>query len=473
MHTNFMRAIWIILLLAAVPAAHAHGLYVSEHNLTYTLEASDSLVAEKIVFENAGDPFTFQGRVYFNRGDARDIVVNRRNYDVSDGEQVRIGVDMQVSKGQKIVIEMSYRRSDMLYEQGAIKVFEGLALGTYDWPVQIANIRVIAPKDNQFGSASPRPVRRVEQGREVLVYGVSTIGSLSDIQAGFPVKIEYGNFKELAIEKIASGKTLISEAEYRIMEANMSIENARYYNVDLLPSTAAYNQSLQWLQKAREQLQFANANYDAPYRNYYAAFKNAEASESYARTSIKASSDSKSQANFEVQRFLERKISDINSALASQQDLTRALLEAKTPWGKILLYLALVAALIFAAVFAEKKWRAAKAEAAKTEDFRNIEDLKKRRFSGFEEKISRVKKSGEVASEIAELRAEGRRLEEEMAGLRRKMVAGEVQEADFRLRKDELDRRVYEVDLKISEKEKELKDVRAVRDSEAGKTDVN
>lgn len=470
---TLMRPLWIVLLLAALPSTHAYGLYVSEHNLTYILETDDFRVDEKIVFENAGDPFTFQGKVYFSRGDASEVVVNRKIYDAGKEYPLKIEMDMQVSKGQKIVVEMSYRRSDMLYEKDSIKVFEGLALGKYDWLVHGANIRIVAPKDAQFGNASPRGVKKMEQGQEVLVYSVSAIGSLSDIQAGFPVKIEYGNFKELAIEKIAGVRTLIFEAEYRITEANTSIENARRYSVELSSSIASYSQSLQLLRKAREQEQFAEANYAPPYRSYYEAFKNGEAAESYARASMKASSDSKNQANFEVQRFLERKISDVNSALASQQDLTRALLEAETPWGKILLYLAAGIAVIFAIALGEKKWKEARAEAAKTEDFRNIEDLKRRKFSGFEEKISRVKRSKEIASYIMELRTEREKLEAETDSLRKKMVADEIQEADFKLRKSELDRRIYELDLKISEKEKELKAVRAVREGEAGKADVN
>jgi hypothetical protein len=61
-----MKLPFLFLSVVLIPLANVRGnVYVSEHNLTHYLSEDDFTVMKNLVFENLGDPFTYEGSIYF------------------------------------------------------------------------------------------------------------------------------------------------------------------------------------------------------------------------------------------------------------------------------------------------------------------------------------------------------------------------------------------------------------------------
>ncbi len=448
----------LLFVIAALPSlVYAQNIYVQEHNLTYYLDENDFFVEEKLIFRNIADASPFEGRVYLTRGNAGDIRLNGETYTPAEGYPSVITLGLEIWSKEEAKVALSYRRSDMLYEKDLTKLLEGLALGKYPWLVHKTNIKFISPKNSQFGSFSPKADKIRERDNEILFYSTSIFENISAIQDGFPVRIEYANFKELALQEIAASKTLIDEAAHAAVDANATIQNAQSYDANLTTAVASCTQSTQLLQNARAQLQLAEAKYNS--KEYSESMKSAKGSEEHAKSALREAAKAKNLANLETQAALQRRIARIESNLTQQAQLPKNLTlppEAGKVEERGIGYAVALIGLTFLIALIAFKARRAEIK-SRLQEFRSIDELKRRRFLGFERGIDAVKKSTEIAGEARALNKEKEKLKSGIEDLRKKKVANEITEKAFESEKKELEEKIREIDSNVDALQKELR----------------
>lgn len=485
-----------LVFLTALPSVHAQGFYVSGYNATYYFNTDDYLVEETIMFKNSEDPFNFEKYISFIRGDARDVEVyvstSGARHEIDYDYPTRISIDLKdVVLLKEMEVTLSYRRSEGLSEENYITTFKFLDLGRYPWSTirrciayledckYEVNIKLISPENYQFGEVIPTSEKIQEENHEVISYTLSLLENLSVIETGFPVEIEYAKFKDLAIEEIAVADTLVEEATYDVKDANTTIENAKRYGCNLTTALALYGQSLDSLKESRTQLQLAKALlYDTSYRQFYLAYTYATGAKDNARKASRKASEAKNNANFEIQHALENKIAGLGSTLAQQsqalmEDLTQKIRdlekEKEAEKGKATRFKLFIVGfliifcvgIVIGTVNFLKKERVK--ERGSVKDFSVIDDLKRKTFKGFEQKVETVKRGVEIAAQIRDLKQSKEKFWLGIENLRKKKIANEISEVVFEVEKHKLEEGIKELDKKIETLETELKEIRQVK----------
>ncbi len=444
-----MKLSFLFLSVVLIPLANAQGnVYVSEHNLTYYLGEDDFTVMETMVFENQGDPFTYEGSIYFLRGDAENVKVEGFPYSVTQG---KINLEFMISKGQKKRVSITYRRADLLSEEGGVTTFQGLSLGKYPWPVYRARVAFIAPPGQQFGSISP-VTGRIQRGEnETLYYEVSVFENASAVLDGFPVRVEYADYKSLAKGEMRALDSLLAEAEFEIERANSTLGGASSYGVNISKAMESYALSISALRDGMEKLSFSRANYEAG--EYYRAYNFGKLSGDSMRIAIKEAGAARELVNLEIQRLLEEKTRG-----AVKQSLPAEAKPMEKGFNPVYLLSGLaLAALLLGAVFLIFRGRARKTRA---QDFASIRDLKRREFKGFEKKVKGVKKGAEKSKEIRRLVQERRTLEAELEVLHKKKVRWRINKKAFEGERKKLLKKLDKIDSRRSRLELELEKIR-------------
>ncbi|MEE9474308.1 MAG: hypothetical protein V3V36_01405, partial [Candidatus Hydrothermarchaeaceae archaeon] len=449
-------------------------LFVSLHNLTYTLGESDFVVEEVIVFENTGTPSgnLFKDNVYLIRGNARDVEVDvigkNTGYSVEYSPLTTININLLFWRGEKREIILKYRRSDMLFRGDTIHVISGLALGTYPWIIDRASITFIAPEGFQFGNVTPDVTKTFEGSREVLTYDIAPVNikDLTAIREGFPIRIEYAKYDEMAVSGMKAAREFIGEAESDLENANKSIENAMSYGSDttsVLTLFATANHMLDDSKKAFELAEIKSNPYSAEYHPY-GAYYYAKTSKDLAGDASRKAEESKDLANYEIQRTLEERISGIGSKLSEQPEYV----EAAEPrplinyWAAIILILA--ALVIFGAYKYTGSYREFPAIKRSTvKDFKAIDELKYKTFTGFDKKVDTVKHGTELATEIRSLMRKKEKLDFGIENLRKKKATGEIPDHTFESEKEKLHRQIDETVANIEKLQIKLKEIKKVK----------
>jgi hypothetical protein len=468
----------LALLFMLIPLVSAQGeIVIQEHNLSYFLREGDFLVEEVILLENIGGPGgnLFRDSIYFTRGNARDVKVDvigetpRYNLYEQGGNTI-ISINLTLWKGEKRQIIIRYSRSDMLYKGEAINVLSGLALGKYPWIPGRVNLKFTTPRGYQFGNFTPAAEKIVGENQETITYQLVPISTrdLAAIRNGFPVKIEYADYRELAKTQIKRAEDFIPEAEFLLRDANRSLESAEIYNVSLTEALEKYSQAQAKYQEAQLELQLAKIKNNPSYPEYYPyeAYLHALKAVGYAKDAYRSATEVKNLADSGIRRALEKEISDLEMEFErrfrSIEERPAAPIvvkeeEAERNYIGIALGIAVLAALLFGAV----KMAGREVERRRTvQEFRVIGDLKRKTFTGFEKKVDTVKKGVEIAKKIRDLKREKEKLDLEMEELRRKKVAGEISEREFRVQKEELEGKIGKVGSEIYDLEKQLKELR-------------
>ncbi|NOZ76992.1 MAG: hypothetical protein GXO65_04825 [Euryarchaeota archaeon] len=473
---------WVALLvsLLLIPGVQSQGtgLYVEEHNLTYTLGLDAFHVEEVITFVNRGDPFTFEDTIYLRRGDARNVEVTgiskatvEENY--PGGDNV-ISFFLVLQKGNRRTVTLNYDRSDLLSREATVRRFNAYALGQYPWLVHQVNIKFITPQGYSFGPASPEGQKAREGKVETLTYSLSVLRNLTEIRQGVLVDLRYANYRDMAIQEISAARRLTEEAGFDLESANRTLQNAAQYG-DVTNITGQLEEAGRLLEDARAKLEMAVLNNDDLYRNHYQAYVFATQAEDLARSSSKASKQVEDQANYLVQRALEEKVSRINEELSTQsallnEKLSQPPVQPETGGGagfpRTLAYLAVVFAMGAGLVMVLGRIRVrpeVPRKKSSVSDYRDIDELKRKTFNGFEKKVDTVKKGVELATKIRELRNQREKLALGIENLRKKRVAEEITEETFREDKAKMETRLEELDSQIVALEEELKELKQVR----------
>lgn len=473
----------VFLILAALPQAFAQeGLFVSRHNITYTLGESDFLAEEGIVFENMGTSSgnLFKDNVYFTRGDAREVEVEAAKvdlkYSVEYLDSTIINIDLLIWRGEKRVVTLKYDRSDMLFTKDRVHSISGLALGKYSWIADRATVKFIAPVGFQFGGVVPPAAKTIEGAREVITYDVAPINleNLTAIREGLPVRFEYAKFDELAITEMTTAREFIEDGKSSLKSANKSVESAVGQVQDTTQILTLFEIASTMLNEAKNALDLAEIKsnqYSAEY-SPYEAYYYAKQSRNLSRDASRKAEEAKDLANYEIQRVLKDEISGIGSKLQERSDAGAALApgpdkpqEAEAPgrmaWPGIALISILGTVVIFDLYRRLGGYKRASASKKGTvRDFRAIDELKHKTFKGFDKKLDTVKHGTELAAEIRDLRRKKEELESGRVTLQRKKERKEVSQHQFEAGTEELDREIIETLLKIDELKSRLNELK-------------
>lgn len=442
-----MRALpFLLLSVAVVSLANAQeSLFVREHNLTYLLGTDVFRVEETLVFEKPGDPFTYQGKLYFIRGDAEDVSVAGYPYSVSQTVPRKIILEFMISRGQKKKVHLSYTRRDLLREEDGVQVYRGLALGDYPWPVSRANIVFTAPEGYQFGRVSPATAS-LSGNRDRIVFTLSFLENASAILSGFPVEIEYADYKRLSGEEIKLSEMLLSTAEFEVDMGGIVLEKLRSQGVNVTLYGSHYSLSRAALQDAREN--YLKAQSHRAEREYYEAYAAAEAAGKLASLAIDEA----------------RKIRAAEAKQPPPEEATEEEMEADgaNPPGPLPpetgggagRYTAIVLAAFLLAIAAATVLRKMRARPATTRG--RGYTLLRRPSSAFEEEVERIKKRRAISARIRELMSERKRMEEKLEAARRSLGKRKITEKEYTQRRYKLLRRMGKLDLQVSRLEAEL-----------------
>ena len=454
----------ILIFLLILPLAHAHGLYVREHNITYYLNEENFYVEETIVFSNYGDPFTFEGKVILDRGDAKEISVRGSKFEVKYEPTAKIYIELFVNKGTTQTINLKYRRSDMLLNKEGILVFKGLALGKYYWDVHKINIKFITPDDYYFGKILPKATPVREGNKELLSYSTTIFDNITAIEEGFPVEIEYAKYKELAIGELRAAQERISEAEYNIEDANTTIEKAKEFGANLTKALKAFDSSIKNLELAKKKLKLSQISLNS-YKNYYLSYNFASSSRTHAIIASREAREAKNLASFEIQASLEQKISNISKTTAKPTIIVHTYKQVekkKIDWYSIAGILFASLLVLFATLRFRERRREERARVG-VANYQNIGELKYKRFEGFEKKVDTVKKGESIAVEIMKLRRERDKYELGIENLKKKMLAGEITKKEYDKKKQEFEKKIENINSKILKLEEKLREIRLVK----------
>ncbi|MFQ5975682.1 MAG: hypothetical protein ACE5J5_05150 [Candidatus Hydrothermarchaeales archaeon] len=494
--------LFFALVIASLPTAHAQaGLYVSQHNVTYRLFENRYQVEEKIIFENTGKyVFTVQKWVNLERGNATDVEVegiDKKNIKVYDEEYPTIiRWYLEVNKGPAKEVTIRYSRNDQLSELDNIKTYKGDALGRYSWETSKVNIKFIPPEGYQFGNVTPYVPKKIVDNREEISYNLVYPEDRIFLTYGLPVEINYAKFKELAFAKMDVARGKIADAKNNIERTNITIENSRGYEANLTESLILYNHSILILNISEEELSLAEEAYDSPSNAFYEAYMRAINTESLAEEVSEKATKAEQKANFEVQKALNEKINALTSIMTqvptetplpettvppTTQGPTTSppttpmtttplpLVMTKAPQAKpliksrdtlILLLILIVAAVGLGSVIIKKEKPSGRR--GEVGDFRVIGDLKRKKFKGFEEKVDRVKKEVEIASEIRKLRKDRNELESQLNEIEKERIEGKMNEDAFVAKKGEIEESMHKVDSKLKPLEEDLDKIKRV-----------
>jgi chromosome segregation ATPase len=350
-------------------------------------------------------------------------------------------------------------------------------LGKYTWIADRATVKFIAPVGFQFGDVVPPAAKTIEESKEVLTYDVAPINleNLTAIKEGLPVRLEYAKYDEMTITEMKTAREFIEEAEFDLLNANKSIENAKIHIQDttqILTLFEIASTTLDEAKNARDLAQIKSNQYSAEY-SPYEAYHYAKESRTLAREASRKAEESKDLANYEIQRALEEKISGIGSKLREQSD-TRAALTSEidkppeaeeSPWtGYGLAVILILAAVVIFDIYRRSGGlrRAPAFKKSTVRDFRAIGELKHKSFKGFDKKLDTVKHGTELATKIRALRKKKEELEFERGRLERKREKEEIQEHQFEMDKEKLDREINDITSKIDEHKARLNELKKV-----------
>ncbi len=507
----------MLVVLFLLPQVVNGQLYVTEYNLTYSLGEDEYEVEEIFRIKNGGNPFIFPSQVEIFRGDAKEMEAYSSLYGstffVEYEYPTRFALSLKKTGIVKeILLVLKYKRKEGLFRKNKIRHFMFPDIGRYPWGKwedcvanynicqYNANIKIIAPKENQFGNITPTTKGKVEDGREVLMFGLTVLENITVLSAGFPVDLEFADYNTLATSELNSAKSLVSQSYFTLRDANITVINAKNYEADVANAAASLEEAVILYEMANSVLMQGEQLLEAPETEYYRAYLSGIDAIELARQASGKAAEAKNLANLDIQNSLEKRITALASNLSQEQLLRENLgktlvenlsqklgevekveqVEVIVPFtpppgrnyyeigffvllGGLVLYG--VANLVLFVKGEESRAR------GKVSDYRVIGDLKRKSFEGFERKVDTVKHEVDLATEIRRMRKGREKYLLGIENLRKKKLAGEIKKKTFTSEKNNFEKQISEIDTKLEELEAQLKEMKEKGSDEAGKAD--
>lgn len=452
----------LLLLLLLLPLVHAEPqLSAVEHNITYLLGEEKIVVKESIILKNS--PFSVTTPVYYRlTPGAENIAVETGGGATYEVDETYGGVIFSFrnaySTRVKIKLSYSYTTTNLRRSDGSY-LFEGEALKrAYPWGIRVVHLRFVVPPSFSFGEVLPQPA---EIGERELLYRITYLQP--EAYQGFPVRIEYANYAELADRSLSIARAREQETFLAVREANLSILNAYSYEANLSAAEASFSRALEHLQEYFTLRQEAEALLE---ENSYLAYKKARAAVEQLELAGIRAREAQSSARLAVQMALERKLGSLEENLSQLGEAReeRVVVVERQSDSQIYKYAFFGLAAIFALFVVSELRRILVPRSYRRRssvgDFRVIGDLKRRSFEGFEKKVARVKRGVDIAREIRELRRREEKLRLGIENLRKKLIQGEIGEETYLAEKERFEGEIRDVEGRIAELERELSRVK-------------
>jgi len=448
-------------LLLLLPLVHAEAqLSAVEHNITYLLGEENISVEEVVLLQNS--PFSVTSPVYYHLAPgAENIAVKASGGASYQVDETYGGVifSFRNAYSTRVKIELSYSYTGSLRRSDGSYLFEGEALKrAYPWGIMMVNLRFVLPPGYSFGEVSPEPTRREERS---LFYRITYLQP--EAYQGFPVRIEYGNYRELAEKSLSLAEAREHETFLAIREANRSILNALSYGANVSRAEESFEQALEHLQSYFQLRREAEMLLEQS--SYLAYMKAEEAVEELELAGIRAR-EVQSGASYAIQQALERKLSSFEENLSRLRtpEKEERIVVVERQESSLYKYAFFGLAALFALFIASEVRRILAPRSyrrrSSVKDFRVIGDLKHRTFNGFEKKVARVKRGVDIAQEIRELRRRREKLKLGVENARKKFAAGEISREMYQAERERFEAEIEEIDARIAELERELSRVK-------------
>jgi hypothetical protein len=489
---NVRLFLLFLLVNLTLPGVNAQ-VSITSHNITYELGEGEVIVKESIIFENPlkSTIHTFDETVTLLRGNAENILISGvEGYVNNMTSSTIIYLDFSKSpiystatKNTKTV-SLTYTTKDFtsefLIDSGRIvNVFSGNVLLPLAEDIGVADthIKIKAGKDYQLGVVLPQA--EVKEHREVSYF---MAGADREIYTGFIVEIQYANFKDEALLNVDIIERRLDDAKRKAEDAESAILNAGAYNANTSKAQDELNSSLIFINESETYLTLAETLLEQ--RDFYQAYLYTNASVHLAQNAIKTASSAQKEANLQLQTSINKKISQLENLTATtspsptlpppKKEITETrapptLTITPPPEGEIepisegkstrmVMGAAILIFLVVLAVLAlpSKRRRQKKERLAEVRDFRSISDLKRKSYKDFEEKMVDVKKETTIAGEIRQLSKEREKYDLGVENLKKKRLAGEIDENLYKAEKTKFENHIKKLDKKISTLEKEL-----------------
>ncbi|RMF90184.1 MAG: hypothetical protein D6733_04530 [Methanobacteriota archaeon] len=482
----------LLLLFLLAPAQAAGQVTVKAHNISYELGDGEALIKETIVFENphGSGTHTYDGTIILERGRIWDVHISGVNGWVNN-RTLPVTIVLDFSKTpiystglqNTRTVTLTYATGDLsgtfsMDGRGKGNLFTGNILLPLPEDVDPGDtyMKIRALRGYQFGEIRP-PAEVSEQGE------ISYFMSADDrkVYKGFIVRIEYADFRDAAFFNLDVIRRRLDDAKARAEEARSTILNAKAYKANTTVAEERLNSSLAFINLSESYMAQAESLLEE--KEFYQAFLSTNASAELAKRAIRTASEAEREASLQLQKAINEKIEQLENITAATptpapappekkevehpKNRTPATPAATTPpetveepsaggaGRALILVLALIIIAAAAAVAARKGKKRGRRLAA-VKDFRSISDLKRKSYSGFEEKLSDVKKETTIAGEIRRLTREKEKYLLGLENLDKKKLAGEMGEAVYKKEKARFEDHIKELERQIEALEKEL-----------------
>ncbi len=488
-------------LLFLLPGVFAQAI-ISSHNVSFELIEGQVNVVETIVFENPekSDVHTFDDDQVFIRRGANEMAVSGVPSIIGEGADSD-RITLQFSKSPIFrsaasntkTVTLTYLTksftSEMVLDRGDLTyVFTGNILPPTPAGLEpgATNLLVSTGPGLQLGPVLP----------ETEIVGGTASYQISSEErstfSAFNVEIQYAAFEELALANIESAKSTLDKAEEKEKDAESAILNTEVYGAntskaeaDLAEARSLINESQGYITVSQVLLKNGE---------YYNAYRLTNTSVNLAGVAFQKASDSVREANFQLQRTLNEKISLLeNMTSTTEPSPTGTSPPAETleptppvtpmpdptalPPGltlpiappaetqqtsdtglslTLIGVMAMILIIIGATVAVSGRRRRPKPKHVAVNDFRSISDLKSKSYKDFEEKVVDVKKETNIAGEIRKLSADKKKYELGVENLNKKQLSSEINDSTYKTERRRYESEIKKLEKKIKSLEKEL-----------------
>jgi len=461
-----MRALAFLIAVILIPQASAL-IYSPSHNITYHLNDKNDNAGVEEEIKIALEPYSIEEPLYY------PLPRDAYGVEVSAPERLKYRVDYDVDAvlfdffhvpQRRFEVGINYSRGRSIFSRGEEKIFSAQAYpANIPWTTYEARVAFQLPESYSFGNLTPGAQREQKSGTDVAIYALSLRNNISLITSGMKVEVPYANYRKLTENRITVLKARENEALLAFKEANSSLENALGHGLNSSTTLALYRKTEEEVYQYLQEVKAAQTLRD--YGDYSAAYRHLERASHLLRNASIHSREVNRQATTMVQKYLESRIDKISNL--SERRGEKPEQEDGTPVEGFNLNYLFLLAIPLALFLAYLRGRARPREPerkGKVSEYGVIADLKKKEYSGFDEKVKKIKESSEISSEIRRLDKLKKKYELGLENLEKKLISGEINDDSYRKEKKGMKEEINSLEEKISMLNRRLAQLRSKRE---------